>query len=85
MRERQSRLFNNDIPCRFLAHHPRRNVRQRAIVLADRQKLLVLVPVPPRNCHRYATSRMKRIENLPFGAVIPGSMSLVRRNQVDGT
>ncbi|MCF3948922.1 hypothetical protein [Acidiphilium iwatense] len=79
MRERQSRHFNNGMPCRFFTHHPRGNVRQRAIQLADRQKLFTLVPIPPRDRHRLATPRMKTIENPPFGVVIPGSISLLRR------
>src|SRR2546429_5368249 len=62
----------------FFVHHPRGDVRECAVRLADDQYVGTALPVPPGDRHRLAVARMEPIEDPAFAVLIPGSMSLLR-------
>jgi hypothetical protein len=62
----------------FFVHHPRGDVRERAVRLADDQYVDTALPAPPGDRHGLAVARMEPIEDPAFAVLIPGSMSLLR-------
>ena len=78
MLEWKPRLGAQLIMSRSLAHHPARNMGQRAIELLDDEHVRTLKTMTANDDYRLATSRVKRIENPPPVLLIPGSMSLLR-------
>jgi len=63
--------------CGF-AHHPRGDVRERAIWLSDDQDFDIALSVTPGDRHHLAMARVERIEDPSLSVLIPGSMSLLR-------
>jgi hypothetical protein len=81
-RQRDARNLRYHHLCRLIPRHPDRQLRQRAIWLADNQGDFITMPDLPRSNNYLATTRMKAVPDRNLTRLIVGIMSLLRQLRV---
>ena len=66
---------------RPILRHPDRQLRQRAIGLADGQSDVVTMAIAPGNNNRFAVTGMKSVTDNRLARLIAGIMKLLRRHR----